>query len=311
LNDLPFNDLSVRNRANVDICICTYRRRTIIATLQGIAAQQNCDGIAVKVLVADNAAEAEARAVIVKAGEQLGLALRYLHAPANNISIARNACLNAGRGEWIAFLDDDESPTPTWLAELMGEAKRGDWDAVLGPVQALYPETAPQWLRTGDFHSTLPVWKRGQIETGYTGNVLLRRKVIEEHRLQFRPDLGRSGGEDVDFFYRFHDARGRIGFAAKALVYEPVPLERTRLPWLLKRSFRRGQSHGARLSASARGWAGRIVHLPLALAKAAILGLGAALYLPRAARRNLFLTRAVLQCGVAARLAGLAEIKLY
>ncbi len=31
-------------------------------------------------------------------------------------------------------------------------------DVVLGPVRALYEPGAPDWMRSGDFHATRPVW---------------------------------------------------------------------------------------------------------------------------------------------------------
>lgn len=294
----------------VDVCICTYRRPQIVETLKAVAAQRHSKDLALRVVVADNADDVAAQRTICEAGERLGLDLRYVHAPARNISIARNACLDAAQGAWVAFLDDDEIPASTWLEELLDAARRGDWDAVLGPVQATYPERTAAWIRAGDFHSTRPVWVRGTIETGYTGNVLLRRRAIENGHLRFREEFGRSGGEDLDFFYRLRDAGGRIGFASRALAYEAVPSERASLLWLMRRSFRRGQSYGVRLRRSSRQWLGRLRNLGIALAKAVLLGIAAACQI-KTLPRNRCLTRAALHCGVVARLAGLSEIELY
>ncbi len=286
----------------VDICICTYRRPTVVDALRAVASLEGRNELRARVVVVDNAEQPEARAVVIAAARELGLNLEYVHAPASNISIARNACLEAGRGEWIAFLDDDEFPSPGWLKALLAEARRGEWDAVLGPVQAVYPNCAPHWLQAGDFHSTRPVFIRGRIETGYTGNVLIRRSLIDCGGLRFQPELGRSSGEDVDFFYRFRDLGGRIGFATDALVYEPVPPERANLGWLLSRSFRAGQTYGARLQAYSPSPFARTRDLLLASGKIMICGLAAFIHLPQAAHRNRFLTRAALHCGVVARL---------
>jgi len=294
----------------VDICICTYHRAEVVDTLSAVAALEGCGELKIRVIVADNAAQPEARTRVSNAGRRLGLDLLYVHAPANNISIARNACLEAGTGEWIAFLDDDERAAPGWLTALIAEARRGNWDAVLGPVQAIYPNSAPAWLKVGDFHSTRPVFIRGRIETGYTGNVLIRRAAIQRERLRFRAELGRSGGEDVDFFYRLRDSGGRIGFAGEALAYEAVPSDRASLAWLLKRSFRAGQTHGARLRVrTTRVRTG--LDLCVAATKAVACALLAATHLPAAARRNRYLTRASLHCGVVARLLGVPEITFY
>ena len=294
----------------VDICICTYKRADVVDALRTVAQQQGTDQIRYRVIVADNAERPEAREMLVDAACALGLDLLYVHAPARNISIARNACLDAASAEWIAFIDDDEQATPHWLGALMREAARGDWDAVLGPVQAIYPESIPRWIQRGDFHSTRPVYVRGRIETGYTGNVLIRRSVVERAKLRFRNELGRSGGEDVDFFYRLRDAGGLIGFAPDAVALEAVPPARACLAWLLKRSFRAGQTHGARLAARSRGIA-RGFELCKASTKAIVCALGAAAYAAAPARRNRYLTRAGLHCGVVARLAGMSEISFY
>jgi succinoglycan biosynthesis protein ExoM len=293
--------------ASIDLCILSYKRPEIVMLLGQVARQTGIVPTRLKVIVADNGADAMMRAQVTEVGKALGLNLLYLHAPANNISIARNACLDHATAPWVAFLDDDESPTPDWLGALWSEAMAKGWDAVLGPVKAVYPKDAPLWLAKGDFHSTAPVWANGKIRTAYTGNVLFRREMVERLHLRFREELGKCGGEDEDFFYRLLDGGARIGFAADAVVYESVTPERARFAWLMRRSFRAGQSHGARLKQRDR----RLADIVLAFAKAGCCCAGAALYAAHASRRNRFLTRAALHAGVIARLLSLKQIELY
>lgn len=299
--------MSGRSGILIDLCICSYKRPEIVDVLQQVSGQTGVAPGRLRVIVADNTDNAMMQARVTAAGEALSLNLHYVHAPANNISIARNACLDNAAAPWIAFLDDDESPTPDWLGALWREAMAGQWDAVLGPVNALYPEEAPSWLALGDFHSTAPVWVKGRIRTAYTGNVLFRREMVERLGLRFREELGKSGGEDEDFFYRLFDAGGRIGFAPDAVVHERVPLDRARFAWLMRRSFRAGQSHGARLNQRGK----RFRDIALASFKAGWCCAGAALYAPYPVPRNRFLTRAALHAGVVARLMRLKQIELY
>lgn len=291
----------------IDLCICSYRRPELFETLMAVARQTGIAPSELRVIIADNTASGETRALAERAAAQLPLALHYVHAPAANISIARNACLDHATAPWIAFIDDDEIPAPDWLGHLLAEAGRGHWDVVLGPVKALYPDDAPAWARDGDFHSTYPVRVAGTIRTAYTGNVLFRRELVERNNLRFRLDLGRTGGEDEDFFYRIFDAGGRIGFAPQALVYERIPVTRANMNWLLRRNFRAGQSHGARLSQRQS----RMRGVALSGAKAAFCAAGAIVWGFHAVRRNRYLARAALHMGVVARLSGWRAIELY
>jgi len=295
---------------NVDVGVCTYRRTAVAETLASLGAQQLPPGVVLRVIVADNDETPEAEARIRAAAAANGLDLAYVHAPSRNISLARNACLDAARGEFLAFLDDDETATPGWLAALLAEAARGGWDAVLGPVKAVYGPEAPEWLAAGDFHSTAPVEAGGRILKGYAGNVLIRMDAVRSRGLRFDLARGRQGGEDDDFFYRLTDSGGTIGFAPDALAYEPVPPGRQSLKWLLKRSFRTGQTHGARLESRFRGPA-RLAQIGVAGAKGGVCLAGAAASALSPAKRSKWLVRGSLHAGVVARLAGLKELQLY
>lgn len=294
----------------VDVGVCTFRRAAVTDTLESLARQLLPRGYALRVIVADNDETPSAEPAVRAAATAHGLDLVYVHAPARNISRARNACLKAANADWFAFIDDDETAAPGWLSALVAEALRGDWDAVLGPVKAVYGDDAPRWIAAGDFHSTAPVRTGDRILKGYAGNVLMRRSAIERRGLRFDEALGRQGGEDDDFFYRLTDTGGTIGYAPDALAYEPVPASRATLPWLLKRSFRTGQTHGARLSQAARG-PRRLAQIGLAAAKGGVCLAGAAATAWSARQRSRWLVRGSLHAGAAARLAGLRELQLY
>jgi succinoglycan biosynthesis protein ExoM len=295
---------------SIDVCICTYRRPQVVQTLRSIAAQQDLDGVRVRVIVADNDATPSAERLTREAAAELGLTLTYIHAPEQNISVARNACLAAAQADWIAFLDDDETADPLWLARLLATAGVGGWDAVLGPVLALYRPEAKPWVRQGDFHSILrPVRVRGVILTGYTCNVLMRREAVGP--VTFRVEFGRSGGEDLDFFYRFTDRGGRIGFAPDAVVFDPVPAERERFAWLARRWYRSGQSHAMRLLSRMRSPAGRAQAALLASTKAAVYALGMLALLPFGVQRRRNALGMALHAGVVSRLLGVRLLEIY
>ncbi|MGP2490295.1 glycosyltransferase [Mesorhizobium sp. PUT5] len=296
-----------KSPTRIDICICTYRRPHLAQTLRSLCALDLPDGSVVSVVVADNDTQPSARELVETVSPDLPFRLRYIHCPASNISLARNACLDAAEGDFLAFVDDDSTVSPQWLSRLVETARDTGADAVLGPVRAIYPPSAPAWMRRGDFHSTKPAWVDGEIRTGYSGNVLLRRASPHVEGRCFDPALGRTGGEDTEYFSQLHRSGGRIAYARDAVVDEPVIAGRACFSWLAKRRFRSGQTHGRLLAQRHL----RLTQAGLAAAKAAF-SLGAALvFVAIPDRRNRQVLRGVMHVGVVSGLLGLREIRLY
>ncbi|MCT7377835.1 glycosyltransferase [Chelativorans salis] len=294
----------------IDICICTFRRDVLADALASVAKLDVPHRARLRVIVADNDVKPSARARVHTMAESFPHELLYIHAPARNISIARNACLEAGRGDFLAFIDDDETVTRPWLRHLLDVALATGADAVLGPVRAVYGPDAPGWMRHADSHSTFPVWVKGEIRTGYTCNVLLKASSPLVEGRRFVLSFGRSGGEDTDFFMRLHEAGGKIAYAPKAWVEEVVPENRARFSWLAKRRFRTGQTHG-RLLADRSAAGQRLAHVGLASLKAGYCFAVASALCPFPTLRNPSILRGTMHVGVTAGLLGLREIHQY
>lgn len=237
--------------ADVDIAICTFQRPHIVETLASLAQVQVPDGLDVRIIVVDNDDTPSAKDRVT--GCDLPFRLSYVHAPGRNISIARNACLETATAPILIFIDDDELVAAGWLAALLEEQRRSDADVVLGPAISIYPEDAPDWMRSGDHHSSRPIFVDGKIRTGYGCNTLLMRMRPCFEGLLFRHDLGRVGGEDTIFLASVHRRGGHISYAADAIVTEEVLPQRARLKWLVQRKLRFGQTHGLMLLADMDG----------------------------------------------------------
>jgi len=290
----------------IDICICTFRRPFLAETLKSIA-NLRTEHLSIRVIVADNDFVPSAAPTVELIGRRFPYPIIYVHAPAANISVARNACLDTADADYLAFVDDDETVTEHWLHDLLRTALMCDAGVVLGPVHADYGATAPRWMREGDFHSTAPVRADGEIITGYTCNVLIRWAGATKAQ-RFDPALGRSGGEDTEFFYRLHDLGVTFAEAPEAVVNEPVPPSRATLGWLLRRRFRSGQTYGARLL-STRDPLWRALMLAGAKASYCLGATAITLLSPMMWRRNLL--RAALHAGVVAGLLRSPHTELY
>ncbi|TPM25653.1 glycosyltransferase family 2 protein [Mesorhizobium sp. B2-3-5] len=298
-----------KNRS-IDIGVCTFRRPELADTLRSLAAMDMPGGFDVGVIVADNDDTPSARDLVTALSRELTLPIRYRHCPARNISIARNACLDASEADFLAFIDDDETATASWLAELVATAEKSGAAAVLGPVRALYRPDAPDWMRRGDFHSTLPVWVRGEIRTGYTCNVLLRMGSDSLRGRRFSLARGQTGGEDTEFFDQMVKASGRIAFSKEAWVDEVVPGARAAFDWLGRRRFRVGQTHGHLLGNNAGG-IDLAKQVGLAAAKAVYCFAAALPVIASPVRRNRSVLRGIMHVGVVSGLVGIREIRLY
>lgn len=290
----------------ISICICTFRRPSLSATLTSIAAQVLPAGISVRVIVADNDQEPTRQPAILAEADLLGLELTYIHAPARNISIARNACLDAAATEWIAFIDDDEEAAPDWIAKLL--AARGSVDVIFGVSQARYRDAAhPSWIVNGDFHSNR-LQGNDAAWNGYTANVLLNRSFVARHRVRFELPLGQVGGEDTMLFYQCHQVGARFAYAPQAVVYEDTPASRATLSWLLKRRYRAGQVHFMILQHQKKG---RDVSFGLAFAKSIYCLANAGIRLFNPVKRTEYLLSGAMHIGVAAAALGASPYLEY
>lgn len=301
-DEARLKDAAAANAA-VDVCVCTFRRGSLLQTLESLAGQQGAPPF--RVIVADNDETPSAESLVNEARAVLKLDVTYVHAPARNISIARNACLDTATAPLVAFMDDDEIAPNDWLATMVSGLEGRD--AVFGPVKALYAPDAPGWAIDGDFHSFGPAIRaNGEIDTGYSSNVLFRRAAVGN--LRFKPELGRSGGEDTFFFAALHAAGGKLGYCPDAALHEPTASNRANLNWLVRRNFRSGQTH-ARVQREQGKSAFAIAGPAFAKASYCVAAALLTVWSPVRVRKNII--RGALHVGVIARALGAAEPTLY
>lgn len=291
----------------IDICICTFQRPQLTETLTSLAKLTVPAACTIRIVVIDNDDTPSAQLIVTQA--KLPFDLDYIHAPRRNISIARNSALDAARGDFLAFLDDDEIVSTDWLVQIFDEMTRSNADVVFGTVVSVYPEQTESWLVKGDYHSTKPpILGKAVLKTGCSANVLLRRGGAAFENLRFDLALGRSGGEDTVFFRQVFEAGGKMTFAEKARVFEKVDSKRLSLAWLLRRKLRSGQSYAwAEVLTASVPWKTRIGLMVKAGAKAIYCGAMGMLNAFHKAQRNSWLIRGALHVGVVTKCIGIRE----
>lgn len=231
------------NQAQIDICICTYKRPNLLkATLISIEQQKLPPDINVKIFVVDNDANASAEFVVNEFKMRGLIDMAYDVEPEQNIAIARNRSVRTGEGDYVAFIDDDEVASENWLSHLYDCLRRYEADVVFGPVIPVFPNETPDWVIKGRF------FDRERSETGTikkhgaTNNTLVKRYLFAEHGYQFNKNYGLTGGSDTELFHKITKAGFKLVWCNDAIVHEDIILNRITEQWLIKRAFRGGQT---------------------------------------------------------------------
>jgi glycosyltransferase involved in cell wall biosynthesis len=230
---------------HISICICTYRRTELLKRLlKELVRQQTKGQFSYSIVVADNDEHPSARQLVQEFTNTTHIDITYCFEPRKSISFARNKALEHAKGDFIAFIDDDEFPAENWLLNLYNACVKYDVAGILGPVRPHYNQNPPDWILKGKFH------ERPEHQTGFvipwqetrTGNVLFRRRIIEGITPIFRPEYG-TGGGDIDFFRRMIEVGHKFIWCNEAAVYETVPPSRWKRSFMLKRALLRGRNN--------------------------------------------------------------------
>ncbi len=230
---------------DISICICTFKRAALLDGLLDALTLQQTGTLQIEVIVVDNDPQGSARPVLQKWHNQLPYPLYSLAETTPNIAVARNAAVGKAQGTWVLFIDDDEMPDANWILSMIHTQKTYDADAVFGPVLPRYTDTTPSWIIKGNF------FYRRRFQTGTiittqdarTGNVLIRRACLKNIHGPFDTNFGRTGAEDTMLFRDMIAQGATLIWCDEATVTEEVPSSRANLPWLIRRSYRLGQTY--------------------------------------------------------------------
>jgi succinoglycan biosynthesis protein ExoM len=204
-----------------------------------------------------------ARAVVAEESINSPWSMSWLEAHPANISVARNAGVNAGQEDFIAFVDDDQTLDPGWLEAVFGLFSHEEGDAWLGAVRAVFeapeqttPAIANLFERTllEPFGAELFAFGPRKLPNinPATNNAIFRRAttLLGEH--PFDPAYGKGGGEDYDLFCRLQREGRRFFWAPDVKVSEFVPASRCDRAYMRRRFFAGGQAYAIAVAQSAR-----------------------------------------------------------
>ncbi|HKH91738.1 MAG TPA: glycosyltransferase family 2 protein, partial [Gemmatimonadaceae bacterium] len=207
----------------VSVVIPTYRRRDALLRLLSGLARQRLPATDFEVIVVVDGSLDGSR----EAAEALSTPyeLRVLWQENLGRSAARNAGLDAARGELVVMLDDDMEPAPDLLVEHLRAHDADDPVAVMGAVPVVLSETtsAPAAYVGSKFNRHMERLARTgapvTLRDFYGGNLSVRRDVLARVR-GFDEGFTRYGNEDLELSLRLAAAGVRIVFAAAAVAFQ-------------------------------------------------------------------------------------------
>lgn len=240
---------------SVSIVICAYNRcESLRETLVAVQNQQIEAELSLEIFVVDNNSTDQTKDVVSECSQSSRWPIHYLFEPSQGKSYAQNTGIQAGTGDFVAFLDDDVVPERHWLNGLYDTLLKYNADCVGGPVKPLWLAKPPKWLEDPRRQfGMLALLDRGDqiLVAGekerlagnflFGSNLAVRRSVFSEVGL-FRTDLGPSGrmkygGEDSEMVKRLLMAGKKMVYVPKAMVRHRIPSQRMTLTYLRKWNY--------------------------------------------------------------------------
>lgn len=283
------------SNASITVVIPTFRRPGALKRAAESVFAQSREGLGpVELVIVDNDPAGSARETIAALSALAPFPVTGVHETRPGVACARNTGVAGASGEFIAFLDDDETADPHWLAELMRVQGETGADAVFGPVRAETGEAGDHAAYFRAFFSRDPRLPEGPTPLSFgCGGALVRRSRCLT--TAFDPRQNEIGGEDDVFFQTIAGEGARFAWAPGAVVHERPEPRRVTLNYTLARAFAYGQGPSAAAARMGpKGWPRVAFWMGAGAGQAAVYGAVAGVkWLLRARDRAVWLDRAV------------------
>lgn len=244
------------------VALCTHnhadRLTRTLAELRQVRAPE--DGW--ELLIVDNASTDATAALLAREAWPPGWQVRVVREEKLGLSNARNCALREARGDYLIFVDDDETPEPEWLRAFERLIRDHAPDAFGGRIEVMFEDDRPAWLsdellgflgQLNRADKTVQLTEPGTSVHG--GNFGFRRKAGETVGA-FNPALGRkgadnTGGEEVDFYRRLLAGGFKVWWTPEAVIFHRIQAAKLKRGYFLDLHFRQGRMEAIRQRGSA------------------------------------------------------------
>ena len=241
------------------VALCTHNhadrlRRTLIelADVRPLNADFEC-------LIVNNGSTDETNELLKSNSWQLGgKPWRIVREDKLGLSHARNRAIDEALGEYLLFMDDDETPVANWLLEYESTILTHRPDALGGRIEVSFEDDSrPRWLQDellgflGQLnYGSEPCQLNLPSTPFFGGNFCFRRDVFRMIG-RFDPFLGRRGlsnvgGEDTEIYRRLLDAGCRVWWVPNAVIQHRIQAWKLNKRYFLELHFKQGISEAVR-----------------------------------------------------------------
>lgn len=222
------------------VALCTHNHADrLVRTLADLKALRQPDA-PWEFLVIDNGCRDETPQLLANHAWPEGWNTRVVREEKLGLSNARNRAIAEARGEYVIFMDDDETADPDWLRAYERLIDAHHPDAFGGRQVVLFEDERPRWLRDellgflGELSRADSIVPLTDPYTPFYGGNFGFRKTVCERVGNFDAMLGRkgtdnTGGEEVDFYRRLLDTGFKVWWTPEAVIHhriQAVKLER-------------------------------------------------------------------------------------
>ena len=253
------NDGVARTGTSLTVALCTHNHAQRLArTLQALA-QLLPPSCPWELLIVDNAStDGTPQLVSASDWRMPAMNIRVVREEKLGLSNARNRAIREATGEYIVFMDDDETPDPHWLVAYERIILEVRPDALGGRIEVMFEDgERPAWLQDEVLGFL------GKLDHGgdarrlvapdtpiFGGNFAFRREVFARIGA-FDAGLGRkgsanTGGEDTEIYHRMIASGRNVWWVPDAVIHHRIQAGKLRRSYFLDLHFRQGRTEGIR-----------------------------------------------------------------
>ena len=218
----------------LSIVISTYNNAASLErALKSVAMQDADKSVWECVVVNNNSTDDTAERVAAFAKAHSDINIKLVDEPQQGLSYARNRGIAESKGQFIAFIDDDETINEGFVSAYIDLFRNHGAFVGSGALKVCYETARPKWMsyytekmiaNPLDLGSEIITITRTITPTG--GNMAFNREVFNLYG-NFDTNLGRKGGElfggeENDLFERIRDLGERIFYTPHAIAYHHI-----------------------------------------------------------------------------------------